>query len=112
MENSIGLVVTVILSFKKNKFPTAYSYNKQPQLSKREEGYLSFFIFIFSGVAGVPGMAVDKMNSNKNPLFLIEEEKRESAAKLSNMEREMEEVNIRDRTIENKVSSPPPLSKS
>ena len=100
MENSIGLVVTVILSFKKN------SYNKQPHLSKREEGYLSFFTFILPGVAGVPGMAVDKMNSNKNPLFLIEEEKRESAAKLSNMEREMEEVNIRDRKIDNKISPP------
>ena len=111
MDNPFGSVVTVILSIKKNSLQL-YSYNKQPQLSKREELYwdLSYFTFILPGVAGVPGMAVDKMNSNKNPLFLIEEEKRESAAKLSNMEREMEEVNIRDRTIENKVSSP--LSKS
>jgi len=45
-----------------------------------------------AGVAGVPGTAMEKINTNKNPLFLIEEEKKESAAKLSNMEREMEEV--------------------
>ncbi len=54
---------------------------------------------ILQGVAGVPGTAMEKINTNKNPLFLIEEEKKESAAKLSNMEREMEEVNIINRTI-------------
>jgi septin 7 len=54
--------------------------------------YENFRCRKLAGVTSTPGVTLDKSHSNKNPLFLIEEEKKESAAKLSNMEREMEEV--------------------
>jgi len=54
--------------------------------------YENFRCRKLAGVTNTTGMTIDKQSSNKNPLFLIEEEKKESAAKLSNMEREMEEV--------------------
>jgi len=54
--------------------------------------YENFRCRKLAGVTNTTGITVDKQQSNKNPLFLIEEEKKESAAKLSNMEREMEEV--------------------
>ena len=54
--------------------------------------YFFFYVCIFFTCLGIVEPNNERV-PNKNPLLMIEEEQKEQSAKLSKMEREMEEVN-------------------